>query len=582
MRVAWVGGQLAPGTNWGPGLPPPGNDQNSVITLLQELDDIMDALSDLSMSEAVFQILRGNFERSGALLDAVQKSAYAPEPQVVQTQRSGIDLTHRVMALFAGIPNAAPGWDAIPQGPRAVAEPSLDAWAGGLLPNPQLVRCGVTYIDGGTTTHATVALSQLGIGPLDFLTLSDTLQTPAQAELEERIRYAAALAPSIDAITISFDRSGLPADSVTFPEALTSARAVRALVASARAVRPSDLCETQVNAASAGGAVNLSELQSRLTTLKTRFNDDLAALNVAIAGLPAAPDPARNALLACSAYGVLGAIPATSSGPDPSLLGKAQAVSAEMSKRVKALATMPNVTAADAIAQFGVLFSNTVPILPRLQAPNVSALHAAFSASSTLFTGADSHAVDRWIQQLTHVRPAISRLDAACTCAELLGQSAPAYTFAQLPAVTSDRWMGLPLNGSAPPSGRVAIAAIVSGDISTGNDYAGLLIDEWPERIPSSTQTAAVAFHHEEPKSRAPQALLLAVCPDNRETWDDELLLATLQETLQLAKIRGVDLDSMLEVGQILPALYVPFNMEQSTVQTRFRLTETEVKAYHA
>ena len=59
-------------------------------------------------------------------------------------------------------------------------------------------------------------------------------------------------------------------------------------------------------------------------------------------------------------------------------------------------------------------------------------------------------------------------------------------------------------------------------------------------------------------------------------------VLATLEETLQLAKIRAVDLDSMLEVGQILPALYVPFNMQQATVQTRFRLLATEVAKFNA
>ena len=50
--------------------------------------------------------------------------------------------------------------------------------------------------------------------------------------------------------------------------------------------------------------------------------------------------------------------------------------------------------------------------------------------------------------------------------------------------------------------------------------------------IPTQKQTAAVAFHCDEPKSRAPQAVLLAVCPDERPYWDDQLLLATLQARL--------------------------------------------------
>jgi hypothetical protein len=67
-----------------------------------------------------------------------------------------------------------------------------------------------------------------------------------------------------------------------------------------------------------------------------------------------------------------------------------------------------------------------------------------------------------------------------------------------------------------------------------------LIVDEWPERIPNAQAQTAVAFHFEEPAARAPQALLLAVCPDNRPTWDDALLQAVLAETLELAKIRTV------------------------------------------
>ena len=140
LRQAFDTKQLVPGGDWGPGLPTPGQDQDAIVALLPELDDIMDALSDLSISEAVFQVMRGNFERSGGLLDAVTKGTYAPEPQVIDTQRSGIDLTHRVLVLFAGVPNKATGWSLISTHARALMEPSLDAWVGGLLPDPALVR----------------------------------------------------------------------------------------------------------------------------------------------------------------------------------------------------------------------------------------------------------------------------------------------------------------------------------------------------------------------------------------------------------------------------------------------------------
>jgi hypothetical protein len=113
--------------------------------------------------------------------------------------------------------------------------------------------------------------------------------------------------------------------------------------------------------------------------------------------------------------------------------------------------------------------------------------------------------------------------------------------------------------------------ALVTGDVTDpGSSWAGLLVDSWPERVPSGTQTAAVAFHYDEPAARAPQAMLLAACPDLRRGWDDATLAQVLRETLDLAGVRAVDLSSLGEAGQLLPALYFPFNLEEDTVSAVF------------
>jgi len=120
------------------------------------------------------------------------------------------------------------------------------------------------------------------------------------------------------------------------------------------------------------------------------------------------------------------------------------------------------------------------------------------------------------------------------------------------------------------------------GDPAAQNIYAGILIDEWNERIPSTSETAAVAFHYDQPDARAPQAILIAVCPDSRATWDDDLITATLNETLDLAKIRTVDLDSVQQVGQILPALYFALNLKGATISTDFIATIKEATVANA
>ena len=115
----------------------------------------------------------------------------------------------------------------------------------------------------------------------------------------------------------------------------------------------------------------------------------------------------------------------------------------------------------------------------------------------------------------------------------------------------------------------MALAAAVSG----------LMIDEWIEVIPNARETAAVAFHHNEPNARAPQAVLIAVPPDERPTWEPETLEAILLETLELAKLRAVDLTALQGAAgkeeaalpvQLLPALYFASNAADQTISTDF------------
>ena len=84
-----------------------------MIAILKMLDDYADALGDVSISEAVFQIVRGNFGNGGGLMDAISRGSRPPDPDVVTTPRGGIDLTHRVALLFAGVPAQNAAWSGV-------------------------------------------------------------------------------------------------------------------------------------------------------------------------------------------------------------------------------------------------------------------------------------------------------------------------------------------------------------------------------------------------------------------------------------------------------------------------------------
>ncbi len=566
LRTAWDNGTLVAGGNWGTGLPAPGTDQNAVITILGTLDDYADALGDLSIAETVFQMMRGNFG-GAALMDAISRGSRPPKPAVVDTPRGGTDLMHRLALLFAGAPVRQPSWSGITTHPRAAAEPWLDAWLTSVLPNPAIVRCVVRYQDAGGTAQARViALKDLDLGPLDFVALSDATDVPLRSELESRILYAAGVSVGAQGIAITFQSDpALPAGSMLFPDALFLAQQLRRLIGSARALAPQDMTTPERNAATAGGSVDLTDLRARAAAVTQSLDQDIAALTTALTGTV---DAMRAALVRCSAYGVNGSVPSSATGADASLLGQAQRVLAVLAGR------RAKVVAADPADAFATIFGDDFVVLPRFVAPDQTTLHSAFAASASL-VASDPVAPDRWFRQLTHVRPSAGRLDLALSAAQALTGGLlypPVFTLGQVPPVSgTDRWLALPIDPSQPPAkGRVAFACVTSGDPTSATAYAGLLLDEWIERVPTTSENASLAFQFDEPDARAPQALLLAVCPDGRKTWDDTIIQAILSETLDLAKIRTVDLASVQQVGQILPALYFALNLQGATVSTQF------------
>ena len=573
LRTAWQSGALTLGTSWGDGLPVAGDPaQAAVLAMLEKIDDMLSALSDVSIAESVFQIMRGNYGRAGGILDAISRGDHPPDPDIVVTPRPGVDVTHRLMLLLAGAPAAAPSWAGVTVRPRELAEPWLAAWVGTRLPDPATVRARVTWTAAGQTDTTLVTLRDLDIGPLDVLALADASDQPKRAELEGRILLAAQPPIAADTITLTYSADQLPSGSITFPDLLTAARAIRALLGSAR---PLDLKAFALpDKAPTSGSVDVAEIAARASSLVAALDVDLAALQSALLALTSSPSssPAAAAVTAAlktvSGYALPGALPAPATSAT-GLLELGARMVAQLQQRRSAV-TGATATLDDVMNDLRAVLGADAIVLPHLTPPDAAAVQSAFSQSSSM-QAVDPQAVRRWLLQLSHLRPGVQRLDLAINATRLLGADRPSIELAQLPATTSDRWLGLPLApGSTPMGGRVAIEAVTSGDPTSVAEYAGLLVDEWLERIPADTLTAGVAFHYDEPNARAPQALLLAVCPDGRATWDLDLVATILDETFDLAKIRGVDLASLMEVGQILPALYFPFNLQAATPATTF------------
>ena len=114
-------------------LPVSTTDRFDLNSLLVQLDDLLDAVSDLLLAESVHQAVMGNPERSAAALDALDKQQPLPDVGVVRTPRTATGLSHRLMLLL-GAATPAAGW--VTGDPRRAADPRVDAWCGAVLGRP--------------------------------------------------------------------------------------------------------------------------------------------------------------------------------------------------------------------------------------------------------------------------------------------------------------------------------------------------------------------------------------------------------------------------------------------------------------
>jgi hypothetical protein len=539
------------------GLPAAGNpDRDSLITALQRMDDSLDAVADLSLAESVHQLLRGNTIRAGATLDAIARGdTLPPDLDVVQTPRAGTGLTHRLLAIAVG--NNAVGW---PVTSRAKAEPRLNAWAATLLGNPTRVRSRANFVDvsGAALESVEMSFEKLGLPPVDFLAVLENDVTTG--ELAVRLRRAVAQArpssvPSTAKVQLVAERdSSWAPDVISMSEWLGLVKAVSRLVGGARGLEPSDL----VVPGQSAGAVDTAELQTRADASEAELRSVRAALQSS-SGI-------ESALLSAASFGVTGALPASD---DAQWSAQATFAGNELDSRIAKLDHLasgfvratanPDAQLAQDVARLQAVFGDSFVVLP-LFASTLAVTWPQLWSNSFSLQGGDAQASVRWFQRVSRVRPGAARLDMALICAEALsGKSLAHFDVAQLPSATGDRWLALDLAGNS-PSSSLSIVAFSPIPYTTGAALAGLIVDEWVEVLPSANQITGISFHHNDPTARAPQAILVAVRPNDFPEWTMEAVEGSVLEALDLAKLRAVDPETLSALGHFLPALYFAYN----------------------
>ena len=581
---------------------------------LKNLDDAVDAMGDLAVAESVHQLVQGNPVRAGATLESIAEGeAPSPELDIIRTPRTGTGITHRIAVAFGAPPTGTPVWG--PRTPRAQAEPFLNAWVTQLFgPAAAGAKCRVEYLHPVTgaalmtagenpqpqriePTLGELSLA-LNLAPIDLVYLPEGGSPGQRSELEQRIVYHARKTrpggvPANAGIRLTFSRDPWPAGTLSFAEILEVAHTVRRLITGARPLTARDLAppdqpilETaEADTAPPGEAADSPlRLGVRAQTAVNDFTAAVSGLETALAGSDATR--LSDGLMRLGAFGIPGAVPVLpvedTSESIAALRTQAKSIKREADDRLARVTALQSAydTVTDPssaatrdhhVARLREVFGPDFVVLSRFTPANAPDLGRTFAASDALQGGDPLKAAAiTWFQRVARVRDGAARLDAAMLYAEALGGAAFTLSVGQLPYVATELWVALPRTSAPPPGSRLSLVVHAPAGLAVAQPLAGLLVDEWVEVIPNDQETTGLSFHFDAPGARAPQAILLAVAPDGGAEWTLESLEATVLETLELAKLRAVDLTALADIGQFLPALYFAHNPAGDTVATDF------------
>jgi hypothetical protein len=214
------------------------------------------------------------------------------------------------------------------------------------------------------------------------------------------------------------------------------------------------------------------------------------------------------------------------------------------------------------------------PLVPVFLLPADSAYAAAF-APGAVPTGGDAPTVMAWLRRVARIRAGSAALHETVLAVEALQGAPVSLTVAQLPAANGVPWVGLPFTGATPPAAKLALVLSTPAAIDPSKAFCGFVCDTWTEQVPGLTTIASgtrgyepaevtgMAFTVDAPNAYAPQSILLAIAPDQTKGWSLDILFDTVRETLDLAKMRTVDLGDLPRLGRILPFIHSQYNVDQ-------------------
>lgn len=557
----------------------------AIIKEIDEMADTFDALGDVAISESVYQIVNGNHVRAASMLAALGDGTIMPEPQIVNTPRTGRVVTHKVIMHFEEATGKPANWISNLT-PRANAEPALNHWLAKEIGNPDQYFCKVVNTE--TAEEFNLQLSELSLQPIDLLFFISSNKDKGNADLLDLIMDKVRLRERLDAsivlnVAIKTKAEIWPENAKTFFELDWLLAQCKSIFHDARPINFSDISIPAENPdVDNPDKYDLPQLQTRVNQihgdLKQFLNvvNDFLVANISLDGA-ATFQKAYQHLTQASQYAITSLLGNLSRAFDEE---EGKVCIERLKKAVELLeqrkltadgffakanaATSTQQKAEELIKIPKTILGEDFPFIPAFknEVKNEIEQQLQLNASQSLLRASDcTFPMEEWLQGIANVRTKMYAIEMLSMSQSILGPGISDLKPVQFPHVEGDYWLGIEYPESYEATDDKLSLVLLNPQIAIGNQLQkGLLIDEWVEVIPNYEETTGVAFQYDQPDATAPQTILLAVSPKPVTTtskweWDD--LVHTLVDTLEMAKNRTVEPDQLEQskLGQVLPAI---------------------------
>ncbi len=548
----------------------------AIVHELDNMADAFDSLGDLMTSEGVYQLVRGNHVRANAVLNALAEGKVPLDPEIIKSMRTGVMVTHRALLNIPVNNSLSSPWAGVSMSPRAKAEPSLNHWLAAQIGAADGVDWYAKY--GNTETHLT--LEDLGMQPIDLVLMVTAGGEDGLSEIETRcVNYLHANgAAANDSIELNFNEHS-PNVEVSFGEIVSLLQNLGKTITTSRPTDARDfrLSEDELNFEPTASGINTPEIRARINASLSDYETLLASLSAFSIEKTAYSNVEVNLayekLKELSQWGFAGFYPAINAKDDAlGMVGKLVTAKAKMTQNIAFVKSSLNALALelDQVKWVSVttdvaikLFGNGFKLLPQFTNTNATDLRLQLDMNldEGILRNHPAGYMSEWLNTTALVRNRLAPIESVRLLTEVLFDNQESILPAQLPFTEPDNiadrdyWMGAEYPETFVPDGD-RLSLICVGQENVTATGCGLILDEWMEIIPNKKETTGIAMHYNQPDARAPQTVLLAVTPERTGNWKIEDLALSVEEALNMAKLRAVEPEHIdfSMFSQLLPA----------------------------